>query len=304
MIDALFACFPKAKIDFLVNKRVAELVFDYPNINKVHTIEKESEIGIICKENNYDLAIIVSPKFEIAWQVYKAGIKYRLGTSKRWYSFLFNLRSAQHRKYALKNEMEYNLDLLKEINCINKKELSFTIKVKDEYIDGAKSKLKVMGIDKEFIVIHIPTKGSAKIWSDENFGKLIDILSGKIPIVLTGTADEKPQITSVLNHLNTTQNVFPVLDLSLNELAALLKISKLFIGNSSGPIHIAAAVGAFVVGLYSPVKVESPARWGPVTDKKMIFVPEKDDNSRDVMDDIDPQKVADFVTGYIKMLLI
>jgi ADP-heptose:LPS heptosyltransferase len=39
-------------------------------------------------------------------------------------------------------------------------------------------------------------------------------------------------------------------------------------------LHIAAAVGTPVVGLYAPVHVMSPKRWGPLTDKKVIFVPD------------------------------
>jgi len=62
---------------------------------------------------------------------------------------------------------------------------------------------------------------------------------------------------------------------------------------------IAAAVETFVIGLYSPVKVESPVRWGPLTDKKKIFVPEKDDDSRDVMDDIEPEEVFSFIKNYM-----
>jgi heptosyltransferase III len=301
MVDTLHSCFPQAKIDFLVNKRVSELVFGYPNINKVHTIEKESEIGKICKENEYDLAIIVSPKFEIARQVYRSGVKYRLGTRNRWYSFMFNIRHAQHRRHALKNEMEYNLDLLSEINCNYSKELMPVLKVKEEHHETIKGRLKDLGINKDFIVIHIPSLGSAKVWSDENFIKLIDSINGKILIILTGAPDEKPRILKVINSLNNSENVIPVTDLSLNELAALLKLSKLFIGNSTGPIHLAAAVGTFVVGLYSPVKVESPVRWGPVTEKKKIFAPVKNDDSRDVMDDIKPEEVAEFVLGYIAL---
>ena len=87
----------------------------------------------------------------------------------------------------------------------------------------------------------------------------------------------------------------------MKELAALLSKAKLFLGNSTGPIHIAAAVGTFVVGLYSPVKVESPLRWGPLTDKKKIFVPDEDDNSRDVMNDIEPIEVYNFINNYMEL---
>ena len=66
----------------------------------------------------------------------------------------------------------------------------------------------------------------------------------------------------MIDKLENNKRVLEVLDLSLKELAALLMLAKVFVGNSSGPIHIAAAVGTFVVGFYSPVRVESQTRWG------------------------------------------
>ena len=307
MVDALHANFPHAKIDFLVNKRVSELIFDYPNINKVHTIEKESTriIKEICSGNNYDIVIVVSPKFSIALGVYLGGVKYRLGTKYRWYSFLFNIQHAQHRKHSIKHEMEYNLDLLDEINCNNIKGLIPLLNVKDEYIDSIYKILSDKGIDlkTKIITIHIPTLGSAKVWSDDNFISLINLLTKeKINIILIGKDEEKSHLERILNKVIDKSHVYSITGLSLRELTALLKITKLFIGNSSGPIHIAAAVETFVIGLYSPVKVESPVRWGPLTDKKKIFVPEKDDDSRDVMDDIKVEEVFEFTQKYIKTL--
>jgi len=308
MIDVLHTNYPRAKIDFLVNNRVAELVCNYPNINKVHTIEKETVNGIkeICRSGKYDLAIVVSPRFFIVLGVYFGGVKYRLGTKYRWYSFLFNIKHAQHRKHSLKNEMNYNLDLLDEINCNKIYGLKPILNVSDEYIVRVKEVLSKQGITPKYdiITIHIPSLGSAKVWSDASFIMLINQLTGEfVDIILTGTEADKLQLLRIFSKISFRERVKIVTNLSLKELAALLKISKLFIGNSSGPIHIAAAVGTFVIGLYSPVKVESPVRWGPVTDKRKIFVPEQDDNSRDVMDDIKVEDVYEYVRKYFKTLL-
>lgn len=304
MIDTLAANYPEAKIDFLVRKRVAELVYNYPNINKVHTIEKETvrEIRMICKKNKYDLAIAVSPRFSIALGLFLGRVKSRLGTRNRWYSFLFNIWHVQHRKYSTKHEMEYNLDMLDELNCDRLSGLRPVLNVEGEYIDKARETAASNGIDLKNgnIIIHMPTLGSAKVWSDSNFVKLIDLLTElNTNIILTGVNSDKPRLNKILGNIKDSGKVFVVVGLQLNELAALIKLSNLLISNSTGPIHIAAAVGTFVVGLYSPVKTESPVRWGPVAGKKKIFVPEKDDNTRDVMDDIKPEDVFAFVKDFL-----
>lgn len=308
MIDTLNYNFPGSKIDFLVNKRVSELVYDYPNINKVHAIEKDtiSDIKAICLDNKYDLAIIVHPEFSIAQGIYNGGVKYRLGTANRWYSFLFNIRHKQHRKNSVKHELEYNLDLLYELNCKQIDNITPQLNVTDETISAVKSKLFSAGtdIENDFIVIHIPSLKSAKVWNDKNFIELINLITGdnylQIKIILTGTKDDISQVKGVMSKLNKSNRLYSVFDLNLKELAGLLKKAKLFVSNSTGPIHIAAAVGTFVIGLYSPLKVESPMRWGPYTEKKKIFVPDCDDNSKDVMDEIKPTEVFSFIKNYFK----
>ena len=306
MIDTLIYNFPGAKIDFLAGKRTAELIFDYPNINKVHTIEKDSinTIKKLVKDENYDLAIIVHPVFSIALGLYLAGINYRLGTAYRWYSFLFNIKHHQHRRDSVKHEMEYNLDLLNELNCHKINDIKPGIKVCKNDEDHVRTKLKSLGLtSKDFIVIHIPSLGSAKVWSDRNFIDLINrVLNDKeldFDIILTGTNRDSVQVKSITERIIPNSRVFAVLDINLKQLAALLKLSALFVGNSSGPIHLAAAVDTFVVGLYSPVKEQSEIRWGPYTDKKKIFVPDSNKEAEDVMNNITPEEVFNFVKSFM-----
>lgn len=309
MVDALKNIYPEAKIDFLVQQRVYELIYDYPGLNKVHAIDEVTacKVKAICRENRYDLAIAVYPTFEVALGLFLGRVKYRIGTGYRWYSFLFNLPHYQHRKEALKHESTYNLDLLCELNIVYDKELEVKLQVKNEHVESAIGKLKVFGFNENerFIVIHIPSLGSAKVWSNSNFKQLLEVILANVnncyQVVLTGTEEDEEQVKRITAQLPANSRIFEVFSLNLKELTALLSKSKLFLGNSTGPIHIAAAVGTFVVGLYSPVKVESPLRWGPLTDKKNIFVPDEDDNSRDVMNDIEPNEVYNFINNYMEL---
>ncbi|HWA05203.1 MAG TPA: glycosyltransferase family 9 protein [Ignavibacteria bacterium] len=309
MVDALKNIYPEAKIDFLVQQRVYELIYDYPGLNKVHAIDEVTagKVKAICREKRYDLAIAVYPTFEVALGLFLGRVKYRIGTGYRWYSFLFNLPHYQHRKEALKHESTYNLDLLSELNIVYDKELEVKLQVKNEHVESAIGKLKVFGFNENerFIVIHIPSLGSAKVWSNSNFKQLLEIILANVnncyQVVLTGTEEDEEQVKRITAQLPANSRIFEVFSLNLKELTALLSKSKLFLGNSTGPIHIAAAVGTFVVGLYSPVKVESPLRWGPLTEEKKIFVPDEDDNSRDVMNDIEPNEVYNFINNYMEL---
>lgn len=312
--DALRETYPDAEIDMLVQSRVFELVNGYPALNKVLSIDEvtSGKVKQVCRAGRYDLAIAVYPTFDLALGLWRAGVKFRLGTGYRWYSFLFNLQHYQHRKEALKHESRYNLDLLEELNLFYEKQLEPAIQVTDEYLEAAMRKVNESNNSSEltpndkFMVIHVPSLGSAKVWSEKNFTKLLYLLllndKPAHKIVFTGTESEKEQVLAVIGDKINNNRLLTVFNLNLKELAALLSKASVFVGNSTGPIHIAAAVGTFVVGLYSPVKVESPLRWGPLTDKKKIFVPVKDSNEYDVMDDIKPEEVSEFIKNYMKKL--
>ena len=58
--------------------------------------------------------------------------------------------------------------------------------------------------------------------------------------------------------------ITPLTNLSLNELAAVLRKCDLYVGNDSGVTHLAAAVGIPVVALFGPT---DPRVWGPRGDK-------------------------------------
>ncbi|MEO8514663.1 MAG: glycosyltransferase family 9 protein [Ignavibacteria bacterium] len=308
MADALKSRYPDAVIDLLVQSRVYELIFDYPNINKVHSIEKVTSKAVkgVCTSGNYDLGIAVYPTFSVALGLYLGGVKYRLGTAFRWYSFLFNIKHYQQRKDSIKHESEYNIDLLSELNLVYNKWLSVNLKVEDECIASANSKLRAAGVnpDYDYIVVHISSLSSAKVWSDDNFKALLKMILEDVnncyQVVLTGTIEDKVQVKHITDSLSQNNRIFTLFNLNLKELAAVIKGAKLFIGNSTGPIHIAAAVNTHIVGLYSPVKVESPVRWGPLTENKKIFVPEHDDNLSDVMNEIKPVEVYNYINSYLR----
>jgi ADP-heptose:LPS heptosyltransferase len=307
LVDTLKYNYPDAKIDIMVNKRVFELVQDYPNINKVHAIEKDSikDILRISKSDNYDTAIIVRPLFSIALAVFLSGIKYRLGTGYRWYSFLFNIKHFQHRKYSIKHELEYNLDLLNELKCERIEDIVPKFLVNDNLLVKVKQKLidKGVNLSKDIVIFHPGTLGSAKSWSVENFVKLIHLLyddkSCDFSLLVTGTISDN----YVLNKIEDIVGIKVVIikDLDLIEYPALCKLAKIFVSNSTGPIHIAAAVGTFCVGFYSPIKVESAVRWAPYTEKKKIFTPEVNGRNipDNVMDSIIPERVFEFIKNYI-----
>ena len=124
------------------------------------------------------------------------------------------------------------------------------------------------------ILLHPGSGGSARDWKPENFSLLASKLKKRgFYVVITGGKAEIELVHSVAQNAGEGVKSF-VSNLSLKEFAAFIQTAKLFVANSTGPLHIAAAVGTPVVGFFAPVHVMSPKRWGPLTNKKAIFVPD------------------------------
>ena len=280
--------YPNAKVTFLVRAYTKALVENNHYIDEVIILKEESSKILITKnveqlkQKNFDTAIVVYPTFKIALIIFLSGIKYRVGSGYRLYSFLFNRKVYEHRKDAVKHELEYNLSLLSQlgINHIGgTNNVSFDLDVNKSSLNKVESLLSSLGINNEekFVIVHPGSGGSAVDLPLEKFVELVKMLTDKkIKVVLTGSENEK----EICNKLVLNELTFNLAGrLNLEELIALISKSSLLVANSTGPIHIAAALGKYTFGFYPKVKVCSAKRWGPYTEKKFIYEPEIECNN-------------------------
>ncbi len=113
--------YPNSKVSFLVRDYTKNLVRNHPFVDEVIVL-KESNGNVplfenvnIIKQKKFDTCIVVYPRFKISLIVFLSGIKNRIGTGYRWYSFLFNQKVYEHRKNAERHELEYNVNLLEKL---------------------------------------------------------------------------------------------------------------------------------------------------------------------------------------------
>ncbi len=276
--------FPECRITFLLKNYTKSIVENHPYVDNIIII-KEEQNKILLKENvkeiakhNFDSAIIVSPKFITALIIYLTGIKVRIGTGYRWYSFLFNRKVFEHRKYAEKHELEFNLDLLSTFGIkesIKPGSVKFNLKPSAESEKFVEKVLLSNSVtrNKPIIIVHPGSGGSAIDLPLYKFKELVKLLYEKLnaTIIITGYESEKGICEEL--KLNEAIKNFAG-EFNLSELIALINKSSIFISNSTGPIHIAAALGKYIIGFYPKILSCSPQRWGPYTNKRSIFVPE------------------------------
>jgi heptosyltransferase-3 len=107
----------------------------------------------------------------------------------------------------------------------------------------------------------------AKTWRAERFAELALRLVGSGPlagarVAIFGAEGELQAVEPVLNALPAERRINLVGRVDPLEAAACLERCGLFVGNDSGLMHMAAAVGVPTVGLFGPSPVEHYRPWG------------------------------------------
>lgn len=274
--------FPDSKISFLVREYTKALVTNNKFIDEVYClVEKNGNPDILTNikmiKNKFDICIIAYPTFRIATILFFSSIKTRIGTGYRWYSFLFNQKVYEHRKYGNKHELEFNVNLLQHLGINEypqKNKVEFGIQINEQTQKRVDDKLIQLGLDlsKRIIIIHPGSGGSAIDLPIEKMIHLIKNISYLENLVVLITGNEKE--VELCQSLVVNENTINVAELfNLEELIALISKAEIIIANSTGPIHIAAALNKKVIGFYPKFAAVSPKRWGPYTDKAVIFQP-------------------------------
>jgi len=112
------------------------------------------------------------------------------------------------------------------------------------------------------IVLHPGTNGHTDEWPASNFYLVTERLPADVTIFVTGSAEEGGRLNSYFPQSKNIINLFG--KLSLSQLIYFLSRVDCLVANATGPLHLAAALGTKVVGLYPARTTVSPIRWGPI----------------------------------------
>ena len=221
------------------------------------------------KKNHFDIAVSFQCPWWINYELFKAGIKKRIGVVSQWHSFLFlNAGLRQKRSQALKHEFEYNLELVEKITGLNpdlegyknKSKIYFKIKKPTSSAVLANHKLP-----SSYIVVHPGMMGSALNWPEDKYISFIESLISKNEnVVITGTASDEPYLKKIKSaYAKHDKVIWLQSKLSLQELVEVLYYAQKIIAPSTGVAHIAASLDKEIHGIYSPITVHHPKRWAP-----------------------------------------
>ena len=122
------------------------------------------------------------------------------------------------------------------------------------------------------VAVHPGAGNANKQWPEAHFVDLIDILidRNEVAVVLLGAEDEAALSESILKKVARPGRVASAVGkVSLQELPRLLATCALFIGNDSGPKHVASRIGVPTIGIHSGTV--DPTEWGPIGERAVAM---------------------------------
>lgn len=264
--------FPKSKIIFLGRNYTRDVVGLSEHVDEFISWD---ETKVLPKA---DVIIHVFPVKEIASAAKKAGIGLRVGTTNRLFHWgNCNKLISLSRKNSDLHESQLNIKLMSFLNIPTEVKLD---EIKNLYgftktETLSEEWLKQIDKTKTNVILHPKSKGSAREWGLENFSELINSLpENKFKIFISGTKEEGELCKPLFEkHKNVTDLTGK---LSLRQFISFINNADALVAASTGPLHIASALGKKAIGLFAPMRPIHPGRWMPVGEKANYLVLDKD----------------------------
>ncbi|MFM7022955.1 MAG: glycosyltransferase family 9 protein [Flavobacteriales bacterium] len=232
---------PEAEITLLCKGLVKNIVSADPSLDKI-AVSKSELTG------KYDLIIDLRGNWSMLWFALFNAPKFRL---ERGAIRLKNKNAGGH-----KHEVEVNYQIMETVlkNIPEKFALRPALSEEDRTFAKrwcAENKLI------SFAILHAGARRPLKQWAPERFQKIAEYLNKKgFQIVFGGGPEDAEVNNNIIKQLK-----FPAINLagkcSLTQFAAICGEAKLFIGNDSGPMHLASAMNIPVIGLFGPSITET-----------------------------------------------
>nr|MBA4405420.1 hypothetical protein [Nanoarchaeum sp.] len=253
--------FPDCKIDIIVSDNNKAVYEGQEFIDKI--INFSNKKSLIKLFRKYDLVLDFEPYFKFSTM-----LSYYLGKQRIGFSNIKSRRNVYTKTVLFDRtkhiskiyfdfvkylEIEPNYDKLIELKSIE---------------DNTFTKDKIIGI----CAGSGETAKYTRSWPKERFAELADkiIDKHKIKIVFFGSPKEKNEIESIQKLMKNKSYAYTD---DIKKAFYVIKQCNIFISNDTGPMHIAAAQGCKVIGLFGP---NTPTIWAPYGKNNVsIFHPNK-----------------------------
>ena len=294
-VRAVKNTFPNANITIVVNSGTEAVLEGNPLINEIFALDRSmlnyrgQGSGVRGQENLYSKRFFLNRiRYELSFVKrlrkghFDMEIDFTGGDRPALYSFLSGARyrigydamdGFAGKRFLYTHRFEVNKDnhtILQNMELLSKAGIAVSNFAVDFYIskddeEWLSAALLERGVKEGDVIVHIhPTsRWLFKCWNDEAMADVIDRIQGQYgaKVILTCSPDKREMDkANRIIELAKNKPISFIGNIDLKKLGAIAKRARLFFGEDSAPMHIAAAVNTPVVALFGP---SGAFHWGP-----------------------------------------
>ncbi|HVB08643.1 MAG TPA: glycosyltransferase family 9 protein [Candidatus Acidoferrales bacterium] len=276
-VAALRESFPRAEIDWLVDRKWAPILDGNPDVSRVIAIDRTSSRNVIAtvrrlRAAHYTTALDFQSLYRSAILGRLSGAPRRVGFDSNYAreggAALFYTEKVTPRRT---HKVGHNLELAESIGA-QTREIRFPLHISADTVEYVNRVLAARGVN-DFFVLSPGGGWGSKCWPAERYGVLHEALvreygwRGVISFG-PGERDLAEIVRREAGPPGPGGSPEPLVEsFNLPQLIALLRRAKFIVAADTGPLHLASALGTPVIGLYGPT---DPARNGPFSKRDVI----------------------------------
>lgn len=278
-VRAIREHFREARIAILAKRWVLDTLRGHPYYDDLIEFDDDGahrgaagllRLAAALRRERFDLAVLFQKAFEAALVAFLGGARRRIGHATDARSAL--LTDPLPLPAPDTHHLEVFLGIARALGCpIPDPNPIFHIEAREaraaaDLLDGAG-----LGVHAPLVALHPGASKAPRAWHAERFGLLARRLieGAGARVLLLGGPGDADLLRQVASGAPPSGILLPDPVPSIRLTAALMARCHLFIGNDSGPMHLAAAVGVPTLGIFGP---GDPRRTAPVSARAPVTV--------------------------------
>jgi heptosyltransferase II len=280
-LRAIRRTWPHAHLAVLIKKDLASFFDGAQWLDKVISysvgrglsgfFDRRRIVGEI-RSRRFDLGVLFPNSFESALWLTMAGIRRRAGFVADARGALLTHKATPSPDANAGHQSNYWNSMVRATGIADERAEDFSLDIHRPHLERLREWLTANrrrpGASL-FAIAPAAAYGPAKEWSADNYGALIDLLARRddAEVVLVGAPAERAKCEEVAA-ASKSGAIIAAGHTNIGELIALLSLSDGFIGNDSGCMHLAGALGIPTVAIFGST---NPARTGPMGPKTRVI---------------------------------
>ena len=270
-LRALKRGLPRCRIEVLTAKGFGALLLGNPDVDQVLEFDRRSlgsQAALYARlaRGGYDAVLDLVSNPRTAWMTALTRARVRAGydiAGRRWaYTISVPREPVQAGGPVLRYAPEAALDVVRALGLPTAgTDLTFRVtEAAETAVEAWWREAERKGEISGPVVACLPT-GSwpAKTWEPERFAAAMDALAEGATVLWTWGPGERDQVAAVRSRMRRDRSLMAP-PTGWQELGALLRRCAVWVGNDSGPKHLAVALGIPTVTVFGPTH---PKTWHP-----------------------------------------